>query len=273
MKLKKIKTKKIKTEIIKKTEDKENVLIEDLWLLPKIMVMLFSFISITLLSGITIGKILDLVLLNSEWKKLFLVLLSFISLIIMVFLYNKFKKLLSDADVNSNCSEAKYKKALENKYNMLLIKYNYKEMYKIVFAIGIVLSPLFAFHVNNIFYFIIKIITFFVVVILLSFLGKWFSHIKNIFLKLMNLFLFCAISFIISIFIPNIIISHYILMITIPIMCFIALYLYIMALIDKEIPVEIISLRLYFLPVFIGIHISIWLIMMILDDFINGKNK
>ena len=64
MKLKKIKTKKIKTEIIKKTEDKENVLIEDLWLLPKIMVMLFSFISITLLSGITIGKILDLVLLN-----------------------------------------------------------------------------------------------------------------------------------------------------------------------------------------------------------------
>ena len=62
-------------------------------------------------------------------------------------------------------------------------------------------------------------------------------------------------------------------MITIPIMCFIALYLYIMALIDKEIPVEIISLRLYFLPVFIGIHISIWLIMMILDDFINGKNK
>jgi hypothetical protein len=92
MKLKKIKTKKINTEIIKKTEDKENVLIEDLWLLPKIMVMLFSFISITLLSGIALGKILDYVLSNSKGKQLFLILLSFISLIIMVVLYNKFKK-------------------------------------------------------------------------------------------------------------------------------------------------------------------------------------
>ena len=102
MKLKKIKTKKINTKISEKTEDKDNVLIEDLWLLPKIMVMLFSFISITLLSGIALGKILDYVLSNSEWKQLFLVLLSFISLIIMVVLYNKFKKILSDDDIKKH---------------------------------------------------------------------------------------------------------------------------------------------------------------------------
>ena len=273
MKLKKIKTKKINTEIIKKTEDKENVLIEDLWLLPKIMVMLFSFISITLLSGIALGKILDYVLSNYEGKKLFLILLSFISLIIMVVLYNKFKKILSDDDINSGFSELKYRKALKNKYDILLLKYNYKEMYKIVFAIGIVLSPFFAFYVDNILYFIMKTIAFFVVVILLSFLGKWFSHIKNITFKLMIVFLISAISLIISIFISNITIAHYIFIVTVSIMSFIALYFYITTLIDKGTPIEIISLRLYFLPVFIGIHISIWIIMLLLDDFINGKRR